>query len=130
LIVVDASIALAWMLEDETEPRAERALDEVRSTAGLAPSIWLYEVTNALMVAERRGRTGRPVREMLADLASLDITIVEPRGLPLSEYELAVEHRLSVYDSPYLHVAIEKGAKLATLDTELGRAARKRKVLF
>jgi predicted nucleic acid-binding protein len=130
MIVIDASIALAWLLADEKDPRAERALDALHDTSALAPGIWLYEVTNALLVAERRRRLHKTAREMLAVLGSLDVAVVEPRGFPVSEYELAVEHRLSVYDSAYLHLAIEHDAPLATLDANLARAAKRRNRLF
>jgi predicted nucleic acid-binding protein len=102
----------------------------VLETSGIAPSIWLYEVANALLVAERRRRLDRPIRHALADLAALDITIVEPRGFPLTEYDLAVEHELSVYDAAYIHIAIEHATPLATLDVNLARAATRHNVLF
>ncbi len=130
MIVVDASIALAWMLGDERDPRAERALDAVLETSGIAPSMWLYEVTNALLVAERRRRLDRPVGDALADLVALNITIVEPRGFPVTEYHLAVENELSVYDAAYLHIALQHAAPLATLDAKLARAASMRNALF
>jgi len=130
LIVVDASIALAWMLADEGDPLAERALDALLASSAIAPGIWLYEVTNALLGAERRGRLDRPVREVLADLVALDVTVIEPRGFPLTEYDRAVENALSVYDAAYLHIAIEHGAPLATLDAKLARAADRHHLLF
>jgi len=130
LIVVDASIALAWILADERDPRAERALDAVLETSGIAPSIWLYEVTNSLLVAERRQRLDRPVRNALADLVALNITVVEPRGFPVTEYDLAVKNELSVYDAAYLHIAVEHSAALATLDAKLARAAERHRMLF
>ena len=130
MIVVDASIALAWMLADERDALAERALDVVRDRSAFAPSLWYYEVANALLMADRRGRLDRPVRDVLADLVTLNITIVDSRGFPLTEYDLAVEHQLTVYDSVYLHVAVERGIPLATLDGKLARAAKSRNVLF
>jgi predicted nucleic acid-binding protein len=130
LIVVDASITLAWILADERHPRAERALDAVLETSGIAPSIWLYEVTNSLLVAERRQRLDRPVRNALADLVALNITVVEPRGFPVTEYDLAVKNELPVYDAAYLHIAVEHSAPLATLDAKLARAAERHRMLF
>jgi predicted nucleic acid-binding protein len=67
---------------------------------------------------------------MLADLAALEIGIAEPRGFPVTECELAVEHGLTVYDTAYLHVAIERQIPIATLDAKLARAAKKHKLLF
>jgi predicted nucleic acid-binding protein len=128
LIVVDASMTLAWLLSDERDARAESALSAVLERETFAPSIWVYEVTNALLVAERRRRLSRPVREMIADVTALGITVVEPRGFPVSEYALAVESDLSLCDSAYLHLAEERRATLATLDTRLADAAKRRNV--
>ena len=55
-IVVDASITAAWCLEDEVSPLTEAALEQVVRGGALVPAIWLVEMANVLVVAERRGR--------------------------------------------------------------------------
>ncbi|MEI9478624.1 MAG: type II toxin-antitoxin system VapC family toxin [Deltaproteobacteria bacterium] len=55
--VLDASIALAWALPDEASDQADRFLSRVTAKDVLwVPSLWWYEVANALVVAERRKR--------------------------------------------------------------------------
>jgi predicted nucleic acid-binding protein len=56
-LVLDASLALQWFLEDEAGRTYSldilRSLSEKRS---LVPSLWFYEVVNGLLVAYRRKR--------------------------------------------------------------------------
>ena len=56
MIVVDASIAIAWCLGDEADEYAERMLDRVARETAIAPAHWPIEVANGLRTAERRGR--------------------------------------------------------------------------
>lgn len=123
--VLDASVTLSWAFQDEHDPVAAKA-EEVLSRPGesaLVPVLWCYEVRNALVVAERRGRTS-PDRTglFLNGLSNLPIQI-EP-GPDLSALlDLARSHRLSVYDAAYLSLAIREGLPLATLDQPLVGAA-------
>lgn len=56
--VLDASVAGAWLLEDEDDPVANAAMSRLATEFGLVPQLWHLEVRNALVVAERRGRVG------------------------------------------------------------------------
>ena len=59
MIVVDASVALAWCLADEQDELTERVLQRVVADGAIAPAHWSLEVANGLWSAERRGRLGR-----------------------------------------------------------------------
>ena len=55
--VLDASLALAWALPDETSRQADRFLARVSRESTLwVPALWWYEIANALTVARRRHR--------------------------------------------------------------------------
>ena len=128
VVVLDASVALAWCISDERSAYAERV---VRLIAGsgqaVAPAIWPLEVANGLLVAERQARMSRADVTLAAELLSqLDIQ-TKPQSLALTMGEtlnLARQYHLSTYDAAYLHLAIQEGAELATLDKALGEAAR------
>ena len=113
--VLDASVVLAWCFEGEEEPLAELALDSLQAGEASVPPIWPVEVGNALLVAERRGRT-KPAgtTRSLELIRNLRIRIVEdgagadPSG-----------------DAAYLALAIREGLPLATLDSALRKTARK-----
>ena len=127
--VLDASIALAWALPDETSHQADRFLSRVSAKDVLwVPSLWWYEVANALILAERRKRLteadGIQLRELYGMLPIQTDMII---GLDMVERlrSLAREYNLSAYDATYLELALRKGLRLATLDQKLQSAAQK-----
>ncbi len=132
MIVVDCSVAAAWYLQDEMEPYAVGVLEALNREAKLfVPSLWLLELTNTLLVAERRGRLTRSARiAALNQVRSLPLKIApSPTVFSLTNLqELAGRHGLSAYDAEYLRVAKESAFPLATLDRSLRRAAAGEKV--
>jgi predicted nucleic acid-binding protein len=122
-LVVDASVVMAWLFDDEEEQRADSALERLREDGALVPSLWQLEVRNSLLVAERRGRLSvGGVNERLVALKGLPIRTDEEPDLQ-STFDLARAHELSFYDALYLELAKRENAELATLDGALGQAA-------
>ena len=122
-VVVDCSVFLAWSLADEDEPVAIETMRRVVGAGGVAPVIWWYELRNALLTNERRGRiTAQQVAETLADCAALGIETDDRHDETLVLW-LAREHALSVYAAAYLEVASRRRLPLATLDQKLSEAA-------
>ena len=105
-LVLDNSIVLSWCLADENHPIAERAMQTVIEDAAVVPGIWWYELRNALVVNERRGRLdAADTRSTLADLREMRITIDHDHDEAVL-LELSRQHGLSVYDAAYLEVAL------------------------
>ena len=122
-LVIDASIIMASLLDDEHQPLADKALRQVGETGGLAPWLWQIETRNALISAERRGRaTEARVDELLLDLKGLPVQTDEEQRLE-EIFLLARTHKLSFYDATYLELARRHRAILATLDSRLAKAA-------
>ena len=122
-IVVDASVASDWLLDDEFDPTAASALSRLIEEGAIVPQLWSFEVRNALLTAERRGRiSGEETRERLEGLAELPINTDAEPDLDIA-LGLAREYRLSFYDALYLELAKRRNCALATLDQNLGRAA-------
>lgn len=125
MIVVDASVTLAWCLADENGDYAERILDRVVRESAVAPAHWPLEVANGLRSAERRGRIDADgVARVSQLLNGLDIEIV-PVELSTAigtVVDTARTHELSAYDAVYLDLARVRGVPLATIDGPL-RAA-------
>ena len=122
-LVVDASVVVAWLFDDEDEPLADRALDRLVKEGAWAPHLWHLETRNSLLTAERRGRLSmRGVKERLDALKGLPIRTDADPDLE-SAFELARAHELSIYDALYLELAKRESAELATLDGALGLAA-------
>ncbi len=122
-LVVDASVALAWLFDDEKEPRADRVLETIVGEGALVPQLWHLETRNTLLVAERNGRLSpQGVNDRIDALTGLPILTDESPNIQ-SAFDLARTHRLSFYDAVYLELAKRESAELATLDSALGRAA-------
>ena len=126
-LVLDASIALTWCFSDERTAATTAVLNHVVDQAAFAPAIWPLEVLNALVVAQRRGRCNAADRLRLTGfLRQLPITIDEDT-LPhawTTTAELADRFRLTIYDAAYLELAHRQSLPLATLDSDLRRAAK------
>lgn len=124
--VLDASTTLAWCFEDETTAAAAAVLERLRDQEALVPSLWLLELANGLLVAERRQRITRAESTRFLGLVrELPIRIEQTSTLDLasSVIDLARDYELSAYDAAYLEVALRLGQPLATLDERLRAAA-------
>lgn len=126
--VLDSSFALAWGLPDETSLQAQQFLEHLSEGDALwVPALWWYEISNALVVAQRRRRLSESDRFNLLDLYGelplhTDTHLTSEIAGRLQG--LAHEHELSAYDAAYLELAIRKSASLATLDRKLAAVAR------
>lgn len=126
--VLDASIALCWSFPDEEHPQAAEALDRIRTDEACVPSLWWFEVRNALLVNERRERLREAdIAAFLRGLFRLPVAVDRAPG-EAEVLALARRHRLAVYDAAYLELAQRQGVLLATLDGALTIAARAEKV--
>jgi predicted nucleic acid-binding protein len=127
LIVIDASVALAWCFEDESAPSTDAIAETVRRIGGCVPALWRLEVANVLLMAVRRKRiVVETSRSMLLDLERFPLEIdASTNDVAWSEtLTLADRHNLTVYDAAYLELAMRRALPLATLDTRLADAAR------
>lgn len=127
--VLDCSLALAWALPDETSKRADQFLAGVsRKNVLWVPALWWYEVSNALMMAQRRQRLSEADRMRSVELYGMLPIQTDAHLSPdtmLHLHVLAWEHDLSAYDAAYLELARRRGLGLATLDRRLATAARR-----
>ena len=126
VLVLDASVTLAWAFEDEGSAYTDLVLESLTEAKALTPTIWPLEVGNALLVAERRGRLNQAATvQFLALLWQLPIVIEpeRPERMLGEILSLAREQGLSTYDATYLHLAMRQGFPLATTDEFLRKAA-------
>jgi predicted nucleic acid-binding protein len=114
---------------DARPARASQARDLIIAAATpVVPALWQYEVSNAIAVAERRGRlTAAQVGTLAADLEDF-IEVVEIDSIRVRAsvlMETARRTRLTVYDAAYLELALRRRLPLATLDDKLRESARR-----
>jgi predicted nucleic acid-binding protein len=119
-IVIDASVAVKWVLSEADSDAADALLDQDL----MAPSIWLAEAANVLW---RKARTGEITTEqanarlselLRAPVASLPI---EPHLEPALRLAMGMGH--PVYDCIYLALALHHRAQVVTADRRFAAAA-------
>ena len=125
--VLDASMALSWLFQDETSSRS-RAIEDLSDEHQLVvPAHWFAEVANGMLNGERRRRTtADEARRFVERIGTLDIEIdtLEPGEMFTRILPLARAHKLTIYDTPYLELAERRGLPLASFDDDLNAAAR------
>ena len=129
--VLDASVALAWFLDNPVAPMAVRVKQALLGGAGaVVPALWHLEMANGLVVAERRRiLTAADVIHGLMQVEQLAAQITTQSDLVSARQALTTARtfQLSAYDAVYLDTARNAGLPLATLDRGLraasGRAA-------
>ena len=125
-LILDSSVAVAWVYMDEVNDAIRNVFDLVSNQGAWVPSLWRLEVANILEMGVRRARHDAAFRDStLADLGLLPIHI-DPetdRQAWTVTLRLAEHHRLTLYDAAYLELAQRRTLPLATLDTELRAAA-------
>ena len=126
-VVLDVSATLSWLVEDERDSLAICMAETILDGGAIVPALWRWELRNALLVAERRGRlTSVELRELLDDLAGMPIRI-DVRGSETSDESdltLARRYSLTIYDAAYLDLASRTGFLLMTRDQHLSAAAK------
>ncbi len=130
-IVIDASITIAWLFEDERTAAAHAILGRVIAEGAFVPGLWRLEVANVLRNAVRRQRCDEAYADRsLARLSRLPIECDEETERNAWGATLALSRRehLTVYDAAYLELALRRCAPLATCDAALLAAAARRQV--
>ena len=126
-LVLDASTAIGWTVEAPAPPVALHALRLLQSgTIGVVPDLWYYEVSNALIMAERRGRaTAQLVSAHIDDIERLAAFLEVSPTTPSALVAAARQSGLTAYDAAYFELVLRRNLPLATLDGKLRAAAEK-----
>lgn len=129
LIVIDASVALAWLLQEEGQADAATAIiDCLPRESGIVPGIFWYEVRHILVKKERLGDINHEdAQDFMSRLSGLSIEY-DHKHNEEKTVSLARRHKLSVYDAAYLETAIRHRGQIATFDKALAEAACKERV--
>ena len=126
-LVLDASTAIGWMVDTPTPRIAVRALHLLQAgTIGVVPDLWYYEVCNALITAERRGRASvQVVSSHVSDIERLAAFLEVSPTTPSALVAAARQSGLSAYDAAYFELALRRNLPLATLDEKVRAAAQR-----
>ena len=117
--VLDCSIAVAWLFDDEASPETDALLDRLKNDGALVSGLWRLELGNVLAHAERRNRIAAAQIAAYLDLLNRlpIVTDTETESRALREIlTLARTENLTTYDAAYLELAMRRRAELATRD--------------
>lgn len=121
---------MSWILPDEQSPDIDGLLRDLHGNSALVPSIFLHEVRNALLMAERRGRL-KPGEALSSLIELLSLGLNDGgQGDDHNVIALAIKHSLSAYDAAYLALALSRALPLATTHTRLAAGAQKEEVVL
>jgi predicted nucleic acid-binding protein len=120
-LVVDASVALKWLVDEEGADVADRILGH--ATELHAPRLLASEVTNALWRKARIREIERSdVGVLVAAVAHMPLAWTEDERICAGAGRLAVGLERPVYDCMYLALAHRLGVRLVTADTRFANA--------
>lgn len=120
-LVVDASVAVKWVAEEEDSDKADRLLSGLYELH--APRLLTAELGNALWRKARAGTMRRSRAALLAAaIAEMPIRWAEDEVVASASVRLALELDRPVYDCVYLALAHRLGATLVTADARFVNA--------
>jgi predicted nucleic acid-binding protein len=126
-LVLDVSTTLSFLLKDEFSPYAVRAIENLRTASSVfVPGHFWLEVSNALLMAERRNRaSSAEISRAFQLVFGLRVSTDDEtaRRCQFDTLGLARQYKLTVYDAAYLELAMRRRSTLATVDKALARAA-------
>jgi predicted nucleic acid-binding protein len=118
-VVIDASVALKWVLDELGKEAADALLQEEL----IAPSLWLLEAANALWRRSRRGEiSGEEAKERLSELCNAPVAATPIEDDLLAAADLANQLGHPVYGCLYLATAIRGNTYVVTADSRLHAA--------
>ena len=127
-VVVDASLAVKWLVEEDDSDKAHAVLQSwvAQGVTRIAPYLMPFEVANALHRRVIRGelKVGDSAR-MIARLLESNLELHQPPGLHARALHIASDFKQgAAYDAHYLALAEYFGCDLWTADERFYRSTK------
>jgi predicted nucleic acid-binding protein len=126
-LVIDASVAVKWVVTEMGSEFAEPLLDRDL----VAPDLLFAECANTLWKKVRRGELTKEEAAVAAQtLEQADLTVVSTKAHLAAATSIAIELDHPAYDAVYLATAEAHGLRYVTADDRLVRKVRDGKNRF
>ena len=126
-VVVDASLAVKWLVEEDDSDKAHAILQSwvAQGIRRIAPYLMPFEVANALHRRVLHGELSvADSARMIARLLESSLELHQPPGLHVRALQLASQlNQSAAYDAHYLALAESVNCELWTADERFYRAA-------
>jgi len=123
--IIDASIAVKWVIEEKGTPEA---LTLRRQAKLLAPELLVAECANILWKKVQRDELSKEEAILAARLLqAAEIELLPTRSLLDAATRTAIELDHPAYDCLYLALAIERNCRFITADERFVRKLRERR---
>jgi len=126
--VLDASVTLAWLYDEEAGEYTDSALDTVADEGAVVPAVWVYEIANGIWVGEHRSRISRAQGQrflgLLEDLP-IHVAAIAQARVWHDVLSLSREHGLAAYDAAYIELASREGVPLLSKDAKQRETAER-----
>jgi predicted nucleic acid-binding protein len=132
MVVVDASLALKWVLAESDSTTAVILLDQWtdEGISVIAPALFTYEVTNTLYRQVVAGKlTYEEAKQGLTDLFSIGVLLTFSQYEEISTQAMEFAHQLKLpatYDAHYLALAFHENCEYWTADTRLWNIVKRK----
>lgn len=126
--VLDASVAMKWLLPADLEPLHAEAMELLRSferveIAFFIPDFFWIEISSALWKRTRASAVTKSTAQSLyRDMRAKGLKTILSTPLVPAAFEIAATYERSVYDSLYIALAREMETFLITADEKLAKA--------
>ena len=123
-LVVDCSVAAAWLLPEALRPQARRLVELVNAgeLSLIAPDLILAEFASLIAKRARRKEISIPAaRDVFNQMQRSVLHLFDTPPLLGPALELALRHHLSLWDCVYLALAAQQNCSVITADQRLFR---------
>ena len=118
-LVIDASVAIKWVVEEERTPQSLALREQAKL---IAPDLLTAECANILWKKVRRDELSSEEALLAARLLQhADIELLPMRSLFETATRMAIELDHPAYDCVYLALALEKQCQFVTADDRFVR---------
>ena len=129
-LVVDASVALKWFVDEIGTEKALKVRDRLKNQViPIVPSLFFYEIANVLRYKPEFGSTD--TKNIIQALNDFQFRI-EPfeQGLANLTIELAYQYGITIYDACYIAIGKKNQVDFVTADKELYSKLKSERIIL